>query len=158
MHLNEHYILWITSTMKTIKIWIQQTLIKPLYDVICKLMWLTWTHRAALARHRHRIITNGETLLLLTGHHSVVTEAGHTGVGVQGELWPIHVLAPIERTTCQISGRKLILHLLFTCIGFILILVFLWKGEVYNTYWYYDAEKCTAENVSERLYLLFLSK
>lgn len=143
MHFNEHYILWITSTMKSMEIWIQQTLIKPLYDVICKLMWLTWTHRAALARHRHRIITHRETLLLLTGHHSVVTEAGHTGVGVQGELWPIHVLAPIERTTCQISGRKLILHLLF--IGFILILVFLWKGEVYNTYWYYHVEKCTAE-------------
>lgn len=145
----------IVLSIKFVIIWIQQTSIKPLYDVICNLMWLTWTHRAALARHRHRIITHGETLLLLTGHHSVVTEAGHTGVGVQGELRPIHVLAPIERTTCQISGHKLILHLLF--IGFILILVFLWKGEVYNTYWYYDAEKCTAENVSERLYLLFLS-
>lgn len=155
MHFNEHYILWITSTMKSMEIWIQQTLIKPLYDVICNLMWLTWTHRAALARHRHWIITNGETLLLLTSHHSVVTEAGHTGVGVQAELWPVHVLAPIERTTCQISGHKLIIHLLLIC--FNLILVFLWKGEVYNTYWYYHVEKCTAKNVSERLYLLFLS-
>lgn len=117
-------------------------------------MWLTWTHRAALARHRHRIITNGETFLLLTGHHSVVTEAGHTGVGVQGELRPVHELAPIESTTCQINGRKLIIHLLL--IGFILILVFLWMREVYNTYWYYHVEKCTAKNVSERLYLLFL--